>query len=72
MQSILPRSLVPRPPVAGLFGITGRSWLANQPLPPDEALTVEKLSRQLDFHGQELWIIDAELGRARARGCPGA
>jgi len=63
VQSILHRNLVPRPPVADLFGIKGRCWLANQALPPDEELTVEALLRQLDFHGQELRIIDAELGR---------
>jgi transposase len=63
VQSILARNLVPRPPVADLFAIKGRCWLANQPLAPDEALAVEALLRQLDFHGQELRIIDAELGR---------
>src|SRR6266516_5773765 len=63
VQSILHRNLVPRPPVADLFGIKGRCWLANQPLPPDEELAVEALLRQLDFHGQELRIIDAALGR---------
>lgn len=63
VQSILARNLLPRPPVADLFGIKGRCWLANQPLPPDEELTVQALLRQLDFRGQELRIIDAELGR---------
>ena len=63
VQSILHRNLIARPPVADLFGIKGRCWLANQPLPADEKLTVEALLRQLDFHGQELRIIDAELGR---------
>ncbi len=63
VQSILHRNLVPRPPVADLFGIKGRCWLANQLLPPDEGLAVEALLRQLDFHGQELRIIDAALGR---------
>jgi transposase len=63
VQSILHRNLVPKPPVADLFGIKGRCWLANQPLPPDEELAVEALLRQLDFHGQELRIIDASLGR---------
>ena len=63
VQSILHRNLVSRPPVADLFGIKGRCWLANQPLPPDEELAVEALLRQLDFHGQELRIIDAALGR---------
>ena len=63
VQSILHRNLIPRCPAADLFGIKGRCWLANQPLPTDEALTVQALLRQLDFHGQELRIIDAELGR---------
>ena len=63
MQAILQRNLVPKPPVSDLFGIKGRCWLANQPLPPDEELAVEALLRQLDFHGQELRIIDASLGR---------
>ena len=67
VQSILHRNLVPRPPVADLFGIKGRCWLANQPLPPDEELAVEALLRQLDFHGQELRIIDASLGRVALR-----
>jgi transposase len=69
VQSILHRNLVPRPPVADLFGIKGRCWLANQPLPPDEELAVEALLRQLDFHGRELRIIDASLGQA-ALGSP--
>jgi transposase len=34
VQSILHRNLVPKPPVADLFGLKGRCWLANQPLPP--------------------------------------
>ncbi len=63
VQAILQRNLVPKPAVSDLFGIKGRCWLANQPLPPDEELAVEALLRQLDFHGQELRIIDASLGR---------
>ena len=63
VQAILHRNLIPRCPAADLFGIKGRCWLANQPLPTDEAFAVEALLRQLDFHGQELRIIDAALGR---------
>ncbi|MFL5860734.1 MAG: IS110 family transposase [Solirubrobacteraceae bacterium] len=63
VQAILHRNLLPRCPAADLFGIKGRCWLANQPLPADEAFAVEALLRQLDFHGQELRIIDAALGR---------
>lgn len=63
VQAILHRNLIPRCPAADLFGIKGRCWLSGQPLPPDEALAVDALLRRLDFHAQELRIIDAELGR---------
>ena len=63
VQAILHRNLIPSCPAADLFGIKGRCWLADQPLPADEELAVEALLRQLDFHGQELRIIDAALGR---------
>lgn len=63
VQAILQRNLVPRPPVSDLFGIKGRCWLANQPLPADEELAVDALLRQLDFHGKELKLIDSTLGR---------
>ena len=63
VQAILHRNLVPRCPAADLFGHKGRRWLAEQALPVDERQAVAALVRQLDFHGQELGIIDAELGR---------
>ena len=62
VQAILQRNLIPRCPAADLFGVKGRCWLANQPLPADEELAVDALLRQLDFHRQEL-RIDASLGR---------
>jgi transposase len=63
VQSILHRNLVPRCPAADLFGHKGRAWLAEQELPLDERRAAEALLRQLDFHGQELKLIDAELAR---------
>ncbi len=63
VQSVLHRNLVPRCPAADLFGIKGQVWLGRQPLPPDEEIAVGALLRQLDFHAQELRIIDAALGR---------
>jgi transposase len=63
VQAILHRNLVPRCPAADLFGTKGRSWLAAQDLPDDEHRAVKALLRQLDFHGDELRLIDAELGR---------
>jgi transposase len=63
VQAILARNLVPRCPAADLFGHTGRRWLAEQRLPVDECQAVDALLRQLDFHGEELRLIDAELAR---------
>src|SRR5215217_6155956 len=63
VQAILHRNLIPRCPAADLFGHKGRRWLAEQTLPADEHHAVGALLRQLDFHAQELAIIDAELGR---------
>jgi transposase len=63
VQAILARNLVPRCPAADLFGHKGRRWLAEQQLPVDERRAVDALLRQLDFHGEELKLIDAELAR---------
>ena len=63
VQSILHRNLIPRCPAADLFGHKGRAWLAEQELPLDERQAAEALLRQLDFHGEELRLIDAELAR---------
>jgi transposase len=68
VQSILHRNLVSRCPAADLFGIKGRRWLAEQTLPADERQVVLALLRQLDFHAQELALIDAQLARI-ALGC---
>lgn len=46
-----------------MFGVKGRCWLADQHLPADEELAIDALLRQIDFHAQELRIIDAALGR---------
>src|SRR3954451_154286 len=69
VHGILHRNLVPRCPAADLFGRKGRAWLAEQELPADERRAVAALLRQLDFHGHELRLIDAELARI-ALGCP--
>jgi transposase len=63
IHAILHRNLVPRCPAADLFGRKGRAWLAEQELPADERQAVAALLRQLDFAGEELRLIDAELGR---------
>jgi transposase len=61
VQSILYRNLIPRAPAADLFGAKGRKWLSEQPLPADERQAVQALLRQLDFHGQELRLIEGAL-----------
>src|SRR6266508_5422162 len=63
VQAILHRNLVPRCPAADLFGHKGLAWLTEQELPADERQAAEALLRQLDFYGDELRLVDAELGR---------
>src|SRR3954466_14250065 len=63
VHAILHRNLIPRCPAADLFGHKGRRWLAEQELPPDELAGAAALLRQLDFHGEELRLIDTDLGR---------
>ena len=58
---------MPRCPAADLFGRKGRAWLSEQELPPDERQAVGALLRQLDFAGEELRLIDAELGKVGLR-----
>src|SRR4051794_755123 len=64
VHAILHRNLIPRCPAADLFGHKGRRWLAEQELPPDELAAATALLRQLDFHGEELRLIDTDLGKA--------
>ena len=61
VHAILARNLAPTPPVSDLFGRTGRHWLSRQQLPADERSSVAALLRQLDFHGDELAVVDKEL-----------
>ena len=63
VQAILHRNLIERCPASDLFGVKGRAWLAEQLLPPDEQAAAAALLRQLDFHGEELRLIDTELGK---------
>lgn len=63
IQAVLARNLCPRCPAADLFGQKGRRWLAEQPLPDDERRMIASLLRQLDFTGEELRLVDAELAQ---------
>jgi transposase len=71
VHAILARNLIGKPPVSDLFGNTGRHWLSRQALPADEQSCVQALLRQLDFHGDELKIVDRELAQ-QALGDPNA
>ena len=62
VHAILHRNLVLRCPAADLFGLKGRRWLAEQDLPPDELAAATALLRQLDFHAEELRLIETDLG----------
>jgi transposase len=64
VHAILHANLVPRCPAADLFGIKGRAWLAEQDLPPDERAAATALLRQLDFHAEELRLIESRLATA--------
>jgi hypothetical protein len=63
VHAILHRNLIPRCPAADLFGHKGRRWLGEQDLPPDELAAATALLRQLDFHAEELRLIDTDLGQ---------
>jgi hypothetical protein len=64
VHAVLHRNLIPRCPAADLFGHKGRAWLGEQDLPPDELAATTALLRQLDFHAEELRLIDTDLGQA--------
>ena len=64
VHAILHRNLIPRCPAADVFGHKGRRWLAEQDLLPDELAAATALLRQLNFHAEELRLIDTDLGQA--------
>jgi hypothetical protein len=43
------------------FGVTGREWLAGQPLPADERDTIDAALRQIDFLTGEITTIERDL-----------
>jgi transposase len=65
IHAILQRNLVPRPPMSDLFGVKGRSWLAEQleRLPTDEQAMAAACLRQVDFLGQEIALVDRDVAR---------
>jgi transposase len=64
VHAIMARNLVPTCPHADLFSGVGRRWLSRQELPVDEGRSVTALTRQLDFHGEELAQVDRDIALA--------
>ncbi len=61
VHAILIRNLRPRPPVTDVFGVQGRVWLAQQPLPSDEREMLDACLRQIDFLDTEVVACDRVL-----------
>jgi transposase len=61
--AVLHRNLKPRPPMADLFGVAGRAWLADQTVPEDERDTIDGALRQIDFLTEEITKIERDLAR---------
>jgi hypothetical protein len=57
------RNLKPRPPMSDLFGVKGRIWLSDQPLPPHEREMVDACLRHLDFLDVELKQLDTAIAQ---------
>src|SRR4051794_24419575 len=64
IHAILAAHLVPPCPHAELFNGPGRAWLARQVLPDDERATIERHLRELDRLGEDLAVLDGEIGAA--------
>jgi transposase len=64
IHSVLAAHLIAKCPAADLFGRKGRAWLAEQPLPLDERLSLEQRLRELDRLGEDLAALDRLLGEA--------
>ena len=61
IHGALVRCLLGKPPVSDLFGVKGRAWLAEQPLPADEAETVTGCLAQIAFCDQQIAAVDRQL-----------
>jgi transposase len=64
IQSILHAHLAPSCPHADLCGPRGRAWLAEQVLPEDERLGVERHLREFERLGEDLKLIERDLARS--------
>ena len=58
------RQLVGRPPVADLFGVTGREWLRGLELAMEERETVDAHVRQIEFLEREFAEVERLIAQA--------
>jgi transposase len=61
VHAVMVRNLRGKAPMSDLFGVNGRTWLAAQPLPADEADTVAGCLRQVDFLDAEIELVDRRI-----------
>ncbi|WP_407943163.1 IS110 family RNA-guided transposase [Methylobacterium oxalidis] len=61
IQSILHAHLIPPCPHGNLVGVSGRRWLARQPLPEDESVAVQRHLTQIDQIEASLKLVDADI-----------
>ena len=67
IQSILHSHLIPSCPHQDLCGPRGRAWLAEQVVPEDERLAIERHLREFDRLGEDLKVIERDLAARRWR-----
>jgi transposase len=58
IQATLARRLVPKPPFADPFGVSGRQWLADLELPSEERESVDAGLRHIAFMDSEIAAVD--------------
>jgi transposase len=64
VHGILAAHLVPPCPHVDPFNGPGRAWLAKQGLPDDERATIARHLRELDRLGEDLAVLDRDIGEA--------
>lgn len=63
IAAVLHRNLCERPPMADIFGVEGRRWLAALDLPNDEVETIGGALRQIDFFTGEVQTVEREIAK---------
>jgi transposase len=58
ISAMLQRRLIERPPLADLFGVRGRRWLAEVELPVEERESVDARLRQIAFLNTEIKAVE--------------